>query len=159
MRAGLIVATLMGALMTAQTAQAQVSGATGTKPAAIAGASLFLIRYRPGPGYRHGTPLLRQDLREHGAYLGDLARRGVVLAAGPTMLEEGGLVLLRAADVEAVRKVAQDDPAVRSGVFVGEVSDWRPMIDPGGMFSAADPVDPARGLQEPEGHGGGDLGR
>lgn len=95
---------------------------------------LYLIRYRPGPSYRHDRPLLQQDLRAHGAYMQDLTRRGVILAAGPTLTETGGLVLLRVTSIKEARAAMHADPAVRSGIFIGEVSDWQPFFDPGARF-------------------------
>jgi uncharacterized protein len=139
LRALMIPPVFAAGLLAAQAAaHAQGDPVSADKPAARATPSqapaLYMIRYRPGPSYRPGTPLLKQDLREHGKYMQGLAKRGVMIAAGPTLAEPGGLVLVQAASLEEARALMQNDPAVRSGIFVGEVSDWRPMFDPGGRF-------------------------
>lgn len=100
------------------------------------GQPIFMIRYRPGTAYRPETPLLQQDLRAHGRYMQELTQRGIILAAGPTMAEPGGLVLLQAADMAEARALMMADPAVRSGLFLGEISDWRPAFDPGARFGS-----------------------
>lgn len=125
-------------LTTALGGPAQAQGSqppAATAPAASP--SLYMIRLRPGPSYRPNVPLLQQDLREHGRYMQELVTRGVILVAGPTMTESGGLVLLRAGNIEEARALMLADPAIRSGLFVGEVSDWRPFFDPGNRFRAA----------------------
>lgn len=103
---------------------------------------LYMIRLRPGPAYRHGTPLLQQDLREHGRYMRDLVQRGVILLADPTIAESGGLIVLHSASIEQARAHMLADPAIRSGLFVGEVSDWAPAFDPGRRFAAPSPPRP-----------------
>lgn len=97
--------------------------------------ALYVINYRPGPTWLHGRPLKEQELEPHGAYLRELALRGDVLVAGPLTTTEGGLVVLRADTIEAARAIMQADPAVEAGKFLGEVSVWRPVIDPRGRFT------------------------
>lgn len=61
---------------------------------------------------------------EHFAYLKDLTEKGVVLLAGRTLNTDptsfGIVIYLAEDDMEAARIFA-DDPAVKAGVFVGEV--------------------------------------
>ena len=96
---------------------------------------LYVIRYRPGPNYDTKRPLLKQDLSAHGKFIADLVRKRVIIAAGPTLDQPGGLVLLRARDLAAARTHMLDDPAVAAGIFVGEISDWRPAFDPDKLFA------------------------
>jgi uncharacterized protein YciI len=95
---------------------------------------LYLIRYHPGPKYDAARPLLKQDLRAHAAFVADLVRRKVIIAAGPTLDEPGGLVLLRAPDLSAARGHMSRDPAVAAGIFLGEVTDWQPVFGPDKVF-------------------------
>ena len=102
---------------------------------AVGQSQLYVIRYRPGPKYDSNRPLLRQDLTAHGKFGADLVRKRVIVAAGPTLDEPGGLVLLRARDLAAARTHVLEDPAVAAGIFIGEVSDWRPIFDPEKLFA------------------------
>ncbi len=59
---------------------------------------------------------------EHAAYLQRLTRDGVVLVAGPcTDFKGPGIVIFEAPDEEAARRIMEDDPAVKAGVFVAEL--------------------------------------
>ena len=97
---------------------------------------LYVIHYRPGPAWKPGRPLSEQGLERHGAYMRDLAARDEILAAGPLSTIEGGLVILRVDSLEVATARMQTDPAVEAGQFIGEVSVWRPGIDPAGRFAA-----------------------
>jgi uncharacterized protein YciI len=114
------------------------AGVAGPAPQAAAPSPvpvLYVVHYRPGPAWKPGRPLSEQGLERHGAYMRDLAARGEILAAGPLSTIEGGLVILRADSLEAAITRMQADPAVEAGQFIGEVSVWRPGIDPAGRFS------------------------
>lgn len=91
---------------------------------------LFAIVYEPGPAWKRGMPLAQQNLGPHGQYMRRLAAEGVVILAGPLMTSEGGLVIIRADDLDTARALMEADPAVKKGQFVGTVSEWRPAIDP-----------------------------
>lgn len=126
--------SLLWAIPTSAQVASQPSQGPGAGGATVRAPTVYMVRYRPGPSYRPGVPLLKQDLRAHGAYIAELVGRGIIIAAGPTMVEAGGLVLLRARDLEDARAAMEADPAVRSGIFTGELSDWRPLFDPAGRF-------------------------
>lgn len=128
--AALIVA-LCSALITPVAAEVPAQAA----PPPVAVPVLYVIHYRPGPAWKPGRPLREQGLERHGAYMRDLAERGELLAAGPLSTTEGGLVILRLDSLEAATARMQADPAVQAGQFVGEVSVWRPGIDPAGRFA------------------------
>ena len=62
----------------------------------------------------------RAIIGRHFGYLKNLCDQGVVDLAGRTMNpdESGfGIVILKAADVVAARRIMEDDPAVREGVM------------------------------------------
>ena len=85
---------------------------------------LFAILYRRGPAWIPGKPLLEQALKPHLAYMQNLFDSGRLVFAGPFLDESGGLAFLHASDEAEVAKVRDDDPAVQSGVFIGEVKVW-----------------------------------
>lgn len=97
---------------------------------------LYVINYRPGPTWLAGRPLGEQGLEQHGSYMYELAQRGQLLVAGPLSTIEGGLVILRVASIDEATSLMQADPAVLDGKFTGEISVWRPGIDPAGRFAS-----------------------
>jgi len=125
----------LGCVLPGQVA-AGVAGPTAQAAAPSPVPVLYVVHYRPGPAWKPGRPLSEQGLERHGAYMRDLAARGDILAAGPLSTIEGGLVILRADSLEAATARMEADPAVQAGQFIGEVSVWRPGIDPAGRFAA-----------------------
>lgn len=95
---------------------------------------VYAVRYRPGPNYRRELSLLQQDLREHGQYMARQTQSGVIIAAGPTFEEAGGLVLINVLTLAEAQAFMQNDPAVKAGVFAGEITDWRPVFDSRSLF-------------------------
>lgn len=136
-----LVIILVGGLMlgpptiAAASVEAEVQQAAVTANARTQTPVLYVIHYRSGPTWRAGRPLSEQGLERHGAYMRELAARGDLLVAGPLTTVEGGLVVLQVADMESAIALMQADPAVQEGQFFGEVSVWRPVIDPGVRFS------------------------
>ena len=84
----------------------------------------WLVVYGPGPAWLAGRPITEQPLREHGAYMFELYRRGVLQLAGPFADDSGGAVLFRAASEAEARAVVAADPAVRSEVFQYDLRPW-----------------------------------
>jgi uncharacterized protein YciI len=110
--------------------------------------SLFLCRIRPvrpdlltaGP-----TPAEKRLIDAHFAYLKRLADDGVVLCAGRTATtdaESHGLILFRAPDDAAARRLMASDPALAGGVFASELFPFRLAI-----VGAAFRDEPARPLE------------
>ena len=99
---------------------------------------LFAIVYRAGPKWRSGVPMEKQGLRDHFLYLRTLSERRMVLVAGP-LGNVGGLVIVRAPDRRAAAEVVAADPAVKAGIFVGEVEPFSPRIGGRGPLVADEP--------------------
>jgi uncharacterized protein YciI len=111
---------LLALLLAAAPAAAQ------SEPAPEAPRQLYLFLYRPGPAWRAGVPMRRQDLRDHAAYHGRLLREGRSFAGGGYVGEDGGMAIVRAATLEEARAMLAADPAIRNGVFVAELRQWAP---------------------------------
>jgi len=63
-----------------------------------------------------------EAIGRHFARLKQLTEAGMVVMAGPTDSEPPrGLVIVEAATIEEARKVLDEDPAVKAGVFKGEI--------------------------------------
>lgn len=89
---------------------------------------VFVITYKPGPAWQAGVPMNRQALGPHAAYWTRLAREGRAIGAGPFTDMDGGIAMISAANFTEAQAIVAADPAVTSGVFVGEVHGWSPRI-------------------------------
>lgn len=80
----------------------------------------FLITlHPPREGFvENATASERAAVGEHFAYLRRALGDGVLILAGRTQeATPTGMVVIRADDASAARRFAEDDPAVRGGVF------------------------------------------
>jgi uncharacterized protein YciI len=130
-------ASAMAIALLPHAAGANPSAADG-KTAEQAGQSYFAIIYDPGPQWKRGEPLSAQGLGDHGRYMRKLAHDGVLILAGPLSTSEGGLVILVARNLDEAADIMAQDPAVLQGKFVGQVSQWRPLIDPQKLLRAGE---------------------
>jgi uncharacterized protein YciI len=89
------------------------------------GETIFAIHYARGPEWRPGKPLLEQPFQPHHAYLQRLHEAGKLVFAGVQLGSElTGTAFVRASDLEEAKRVAADDPAVATGLFVASVRPW-----------------------------------
>jgi uncharacterized protein YciI len=75
---------------------------------------------------------LRPFLKEHLEYMIGLEKRGLVFASGPLADGDGppsghGLTVLRAADAEEARALAEGDPFFKNGLRTFELKQWTVM--------------------------------
>ncbi len=84
----------------------------------------FLVVYRPGPRWLPGKPLAEQPLREHGRYMLDLYKRGVMRLAGRFADGSGGAMLFGADDDASAQAIVAADPAVVAETFTYELRQW-----------------------------------
>lgn len=120
-------------------ASAGTAGAPAQQPAPAAVARpLFALVYRAGPAWKPGVPMKDQGLRDHFYYVKALHERGDIVYAG-AMGPDGGLMIFHAVDQTAADTVAASDPAVKSGIFTGEVRRYTPRFVGTGAATAANP--------------------
>jgi len=112
------------ALALAMPVAAQVPA--GTTPAAAPQRQLFLFLFSPGPNWRPGVPMRQQDLRDHAAYHDRLVREGRSVAGGGYVGMDGGMAIVRAADLTEAQAMLAADPAIVNGVFAAELRHWVP---------------------------------
>jgi uncharacterized protein YciI len=92
---------------------------------------LFLYTTRPGRlGMVTEGPTAEEaaTVAEHFDRLERLAAEGVVLLAGRTQDADAttfGIVIFRAEDKERARTIMEGDPAIRSGVMLGELHPYK----------------------------------
>lgn len=84
----------------------------------------YLCVYRHGPRWLAGKPLAEQPLREHGRYMLDLYKRGVMRLAGRFADGSGGAMLFGADDDRSAQAIVAADPAVVAGTFAYELRQW-----------------------------------
>jgi uncharacterized protein YciI len=64
-------------------------------------------------------------LTEHGAHLAKLDGQGKLALAGPFLDRFGGAIVLRAANLDEARRIADEDPMVRGGFETYELIPWK----------------------------------
>jgi uncharacterized protein YciI len=84
----------------------------------------YLCVYRPGARWLAGKPLSEQPLREHGRYMLDLYRRGIMRLAGRFADGSGGAMLFGADDDASAQAIVAADPAVVAQTFTFELRQW-----------------------------------
>jgi len=101
-------------------------------PQETATKTTYLVLYRPGPAWLTGKSVMEQPLKEHGKYMLSLYIKGSMKLAGPLSDNAGGAVLLEVSHEAEAKAIVENDPAVRSGVFVYEMHPWK--LQPWGEF-------------------------
>jgi uncharacterized protein YciI len=96
--------------------------------ARLLGRDYWLIRSIPNAGTDQAAVAARVE--EHVGWLLGLEEQGVLLASGPLLSGPGtgpgsGVTIVRAADEETARKIADGDPFVRHGLRTFELYRWR----------------------------------
>ncbi|MBS0275280.1 MAG: hypothetical protein JSR55_13045 [Proteobacteria bacterium] len=93
--------------------------------------SFFVLVYSQGPSWKPGTPMAKQRLGKHLAYMLSLRDTHKLFLAGPLKDANGGLILLRAKSIDDAKAIMAHDPAIMTGVFVGNAHAWEAPIDSG----------------------------
>ena len=103
---------------------ASVSSQTGQPTVAAAPATFYAIIYREGPAWKTGQPMQKQALGEHLRYYRRGLEEGRVFAAGGLLAIDGGLAILRVSNLDEAKAFLAADPAVLTGILVGEAYAW-----------------------------------
>ena len=103
---------------------AALAGSSGATQAAQPAQPSYLCVYRPGARWLPGKPLSEQPLREHGRYMLDLYRRGIMRLAGRFADGSGGAMLFGADDDASAQAIVAADPAVVAQTFTYELRQW-----------------------------------
>jgi uncharacterized protein YciI len=125
---------IRGAILAALLAVAAPSAFAQPAPAAGASqaAPLYLCIYRAGPAWKVGEPVSAQALGPHFEFIKRLLDEGRLFAGGGMDdVAGGGLAIFRAASVEEARAIFAADPALATGLLVGEIHAWYPRFDSG----------------------------
>lgn len=71
-----------------------------------------------------GKPMTESIVRSHVAHLKGLDEKGQLVLCGPFKDYKGGMIVIKAASLEAAREVAENDPFVKEGVETYELRAW-----------------------------------
>ena len=82
----------------------------------------FVIMLRPAPAY--GTEGSDETVSEHFEYLKSLRSEGTLIMAGRFLEVLIGLVILETKGEDEAREIMRNDPAIKAGVFHGELYPW-----------------------------------
>jgi uncharacterized protein YciI len=91
--------------------------------AAVPGDNIAILRYKAGPNWVKGKAVTEQDIGAHFQYMIEQSKLGNVLAAGPSMVGDEGLYVMRG-DKAAINALMAADPGVKQGTFKPEVIIW-----------------------------------
>jgi uncharacterized protein len=114
----------------------QLGSATPPPTADSAPGVHYVLLYRPGPAWVAGVPVTEQALGPHRAYAQALFEAGRLVFAGPFLDDGGGVAVLNVRDRAEAERTLAADPAVASGVLVGEVRPCFPVVDGWGALAA-----------------------
>jgi uncharacterized protein YciI len=95
------------------------------------GPTLYICIYRAGPAWQAGKPMSEQGLGPHATYIKQLLDQGRLMAGGRLLDTDGGLAIVRVGSLAEAQAIFAADPAITSGIFVGEVRGWQPRFDDG----------------------------
>ena len=87
----------------------------------------FVVFHRAGPAWRRGVAVFEQDgVSGHVGNYRDMLAAGKLLMGGPFLDDEGGgmMIAMKGLDLAELRRFADDDPAVKSGLLTVEVRPW-----------------------------------
>jgi uncharacterized protein YciI len=84
-----------------------------------------VLFHSPGPNWSPELSFQEQPgIREHVQYMSGLLQKGDLLMGGPFLDNSGGMMVSRIPTMEQALKVAEDDPAVKSGLLKVAVKPW-----------------------------------
>ncbi len=94
----------------------------------------FLFRIEPARkdfSLQNITEAERPILAQHGAYLHGLHAAGTMIFAGQAFDPKGffGIIVVKAADLDAATAIMNADPAIKSKLFHGEVIPFRAVFE------------------------------
>jgi uncharacterized protein YciI len=119
-------AMLLAGLIAAQSSPGPALQTPASTAPAQGASNLFVVIYRPGSSWQRGRPMSEQGLLPHGRYYRGLFDDGRLFAGGGFTGSDGGMAILKVADMDAARAIVAADPAVTSGIFVAQLEQWRP---------------------------------
>jgi uncharacterized protein YciI len=89
-----------------------------------------MVRFRAGPTWTSGSVREQPDWDAHAEFVNALIERGTFVMGGPFSDNSGSMSLLEGIDVDEARRILEDDPFMKNGVFVlEEIREWNVFVD------------------------------
>ncbi|MEO8540643.1 MAG: YciI family protein [bacterium] len=85
----------------------------------------YALFHSPGPRWNSGTDFRQQDgVGAHIQYMSEQLEAGNLVFGGPFLDDTGGMMILRAEDLESAQTIAAADPTVADGLLLVQVKPW-----------------------------------
>jgi len=135
-RAALATACCLGAALTqtaaADTAPATPAARTASAEPAASAPTLFIVHLTRGPAWNRDRPAGEQaGFREHSQNLNRMRADGVLVVGAryKDSTADKGMLLIRAANADAVQAQFATDPMVREKLFALDIAEFSPFYD------------------------------
>jgi len=90
----------------------------------------LMVRFRAGPTWSSGSVREQPDWDAHAEFVDALIERGTFVMGGPFSDNSGSMSLLEGIDADEARRILEDDPFMKNGVFVlEEIREWTIFVD------------------------------
>ena len=90
----------------------------------------LMVRFRAGPTWSSGPVREQPDWDAHAEFVDALIERGTFVMGGPFSDNSGSMSLLEGIDADEARRILEDDPFMKNGVFVlEEIREWDVFVD------------------------------
>jgi uncharacterized protein YciI len=89
-----------------------------------------MVRFRAGPTWTSGSVREQPDWDAHAEFVDALIERRTFVMGGPFGDNSGSMSLLEGVDADEARRIVEDDPFMKNGVFVlEEIREWNVFVD------------------------------
>ena len=90
----------------------------------------LMVRFRAGPTWSSGSVREQPEWDAHAEFVDALIERGTFVMGGPFSDNSGSMSLLEGIDADEARRILEDDPFMKNGVFVlEEIREWDVFVD------------------------------
>jgi uncharacterized protein len=90
----------------------------------------LVVRFRAGPTWTSGSIREQPDWDAHAEFVDGLIERGTMVMGGPFADNSGSQSLLEGVDPDEARRILEEDPFMRNGVFeLDEIREWTIFVD------------------------------
>jgi uncharacterized protein YciI len=90
----------------------------------------LMVRFRAGPSWTAGAVREQLEWDAHADFVDALIERGTFVMGGPFSDNSGSMSLLEGVDADEARRLVEEDPFMKNGVFVlEEIREWDVFVD------------------------------
>jgi uncharacterized protein YciI len=96
----------------------------GAEPKVTKEKKAFVIIYKPGAKWVKGNSVFEQNLLEHGNYMAELLKKGILKYGGPFTDDAGGMIIISVDSEKEAKAIIENDPGIKLEVFSAELHPW-----------------------------------